>query len=208
MISWLDYLDKVKIKEVSALHYHLLPNSPIPQLGNEFMEGFYYKQLIKYNLINCLICIEKDEVIGFIVFTKFPKDFMLNGIIKSPIDLAISLIIGIFKKPARLIIIFKIILLALTRGSTSIPENTSEILSMGVKKKFRNRVIPNSGLKISHALFQKTVSYLRFEKEKYLQVLTEKDNVGAIKFYEKMKMILAHSKFYDKKKDVLFKITL
>ena len=207
MLKWLTHLDKQEIEEVSKLHHHLLPHSPIPQLGKGFMNNFYYKDLVRQNIIKCLVYIEKETVVGFVVTTKYPQNFMSKGIIRSPIKLASTLIISILKKPVRLLIVLKIILLALARGSSNIPGKTTEIISIGVKKEFRNHVISNSSLKISSLIFLEILNSLKSRNEKFLQAITEKNNKRAIKFYKKMGMVLTESEL-SSHKDIVFRLTL
>ena len=170
------------------------------------MNNFFYKDLIRQNLINCLVYIEKETVVGFVVTTKYPQNFMSKGIIRSPIKLASTLIISILKKPVRLLIVLKIILLALARGSSNIPGETTEIIDRR-KKEFRNHVISNSSLKISSIIFLEILNSLKSRNEKFLQVITEKNNKRAIKFYKKMGMVLTESEL-SSHKDILFRLTL
>jgi len=204
MVVWLNHLNKEKIREVSKLHKVLLSDSPIPKLGKDFMNGFYYSQLIKKELIHCLTFIEQNKVIGFIVITKYPGNFMLKGIQKSPFSLFIRLIEAILRNPKRLLLIFNMIFLALARKTSSLPSGTSELLSIGVLKEYRNNVDSKSGLRVSHALFTGAVEYLKKEKQKIFQVLTDKTNNEAIKFYKSMNMELTQSEFYDINHQVLF----
>ena len=54
-LLWLDPNDSESVYQVAQLHKELLTDSPIPQLGDLFMNEFYYKRLISADLINCLI---------------------------------------------------------------------------------------------------------------------------------------------------------
>ena len=98
-------------------------------------------------------------------------------------------------------------MLALARGSSNIPRETTEIISIGVKKEFRNHVISNSSLKISSIIFLEILNSLKSRNEKFLQVITEKNNKRAIKFYKKMGMVLTESEL-SSHKDILFRLTL
>ena len=208
MLVWLSHKDKQRICEVSKLHKLLLANSPIPLLGKSFMTEFYYYELIKNGLINCLTFIEQNKVRGFIVITMYPGSFMLMGIKKAPLKLIINVFKAIFKKPTRLFLIFSMLGLALKRKSSITSANMAELLSIGILKDYRSLVDSISGLKISHALFNESVKYLQINNREIFQVLTDKTNTVAIKYYKNMNMKLKSSKFYDAEKQLLFYLKL
>ena len=208
MLVWLSHKDKQRICEVSKLHKLLLANSPIPQLGESFMTEFYYDELIKNDLINCLTFVEKNKVRGFIVITMYPGSFMLMGIKKAPVKLIINIFKAIFRKPTRLFLIFNMLGLALKRKSSIASKSTAELLSIGILKECRDNIDSKTGLKISHALFNESVKYLKVNKRGIFQVLTDKTNTAAIKYYKKMNMKLKSSKFYDAEKQLLFYLRL
>ena len=208
MLVWLTHKDKQKIYEVSKLHQLLLADSPIPQLGESFMTEFYYSELIKNDLIKCLTFVKENKVREFIVITMFPESFMLMGIKKAPIKLIINIFKAVFRKPTRLFLLFSMLGLALKRKSSIASKSTAELLSIGILKECRNNIDSKTGLKISHALFNESVKYLQVNKREIFQVLTDKTNTAAVKYYKNMKMKLKSSKFYDTEKQLLFYLSL
>jgi ribosomal protein S18 acetylase RimI-like enzyme len=207
-LLWLDPTDSESVYQVAQLHKELLPDSPIPQFGDTFMTKFYYTRLISLNLINCLIYKHKSEVVGFITITRYPDKFMFNGFISNFIFIIYLFTIEIIYKPKLLFTFFNIIKLGYKRKKTDINHNTSELLSIGVKKKYRKLVDSSSKLRVSHTLFINAAKLLAEEGYEVLYIITDKNNDHAISFYKSLGVKLEKSEIYNESKQILFKLDI
>ena len=207
-LIWLDANDEEKISQVALLHEKLLNESPIPQFGRYFMKKFYYKKLISSNLIHCLFYLYRSKVAGFIVITEYPGKFMINGFFNHIFFLSYTFIRAIFKKPARILKILKLIMVGMKRKSAHANNKTSELLSIAVDTKYRKHRDAQSGLRISHALFQGAAKFLKNNGNKRFNVITDKNNDRAISFYKNYEVELIDSNFYDNDEQLLFSLDL
>jgi ribosomal protein S18 acetylase RimI-like enzyme len=207
-LHWLDPNDSESVYQVAQLHKELLTDSPIPQFGDTFMTKFYYTRLISLNLINCLIYKHKSEIVGFIVITRYPGEFMFKGFISNFIFIIYLITIEIIYKPKLLFTLFNIFNLGFKRKKADINNNTSELLSIGVKKNYRKLVDSSSKLRVSHTLFINAAKFLAEEGYEVLQIITDKNNDRAISFYKSFDVKLDKSEIYKGSKQILFKLDI
>jgi hypothetical protein len=175
--------DLTQVEGVSKLHHQLLEESPIAQLGNEFMTKFYYSKLVETGLIRCDLYVHKGNCAGFIAYTKYPFTFMAKGLNQFFICLTFLLIKSIILNPYRLKVIFQVMRQNRKRQSFGNECKIGEVLSFGVLKDYRGLKDGINSLRISHLLFRNTMEYFRNEGYRKLQVCVKKDNKKALKFY-------------------------
>ena len=57
-------------------------------LGYEFLRKFYYLDLVRDDLIKCILYRHNEQYCGFVVFTAYPQSFIKTGKRKHPFKLA------------------------------------------------------------------------------------------------------------------------
>lgn len=76
----LDPTNRADVSSVAALHSTDLPDSPIARLGRRFLEEFYYSSLVAAGLVRCLVYRQDGKVVAFLSYTRYPADFIAQGI--------------------------------------------------------------------------------------------------------------------------------
>jgi len=182
-IIQLDSTNPVHVKAVAQMHNTLLPKSPIPQLGFNFMTKFYYSKLVNDDLIACALCSYCGKYVGFISYTKYPYSFMEEGKRRHLSYLLFLLAMSVICNPYRLIVIYKVIRQKKMRQIENNSDDMGEVLSFGVLEQYRQIKDATTGLRISHLLFRNVIANLANEGFRNMQVSVAKGNQRALSFY-------------------------
>jgi len=155
-----------KIKDVAEIHAMVLPRSPIPKLGKEFIEKFYYAKLIENNTFFCDVYEFEGKIAGFIAYTTNSKK-LLRDEMKKHWWLITSIILKtILKRPSVIFVLFSTILLILKQGKEPAAHIAPEVLSFAVLPEYRSvDFYKRHQIKIAHELFKNML-----EKYKQLNV--------------------------------------
>lgn len=167
----LDYKNQEQVQAVAKLHQELLSDSPIPQLGYQFMTKFYYTKLVEAGLINCDLYKHEGKYIAFSVYTKYPFTFMEEGKSRYFLYLTFLLCKILLFRPYRIKTIFKVLRINRKRQDRNNEDKTGEMLSFGVLESYKYLRDEATGLRISNLLFERAIDY--FKKEGLLRMQGE-----------------------------------
>ena len=207
IITHLDYNNIEHRKAAANLHIELLPDSYLSMLGYDFLVKYYYKLLIKSEIINCLLCVSNNKYIGFAGFTKFPFSFMTIGFKKYFFQFSIFFLKEIFIKPKIIILLIKIVKESISRKFSKKSTNSeSELLSIGVltdhyralarKNKFdSNEKDLSTGSPTSHLLIDKVINKCKKNGIKDMRVIIKNKNIKSLNFFKSFGGKIVNDKF-------------
>ncbi len=187
MVSGIRPLDPRNAGDVQAavrLHCALLPQSPVSRLGPEFMRLFYYRKLVEDGLVQCDLAYHDGRAAGVIAYTRYPFDFMANGLRRHWLYLVAVTAYSLLRHPGRLGIILPVVamLRERKRQAGDVPEG--EILSFGVLPEYRGAdFVRRSGRRIPVELFERARAFFLKEGISSFRMLVEADNREALLFY-------------------------
>lgn len=173
-----------EIRDVSAMHAELLPHSPVVELGQRFMRGFYYRTLPKDGLISGVAGYIDDVPAGFIVYTREPVTFMRSAARRHVFRLGFSLGLAVLSNPMRLKSLNEARSISSELNEDSRSGEVAELLSFGVLASFRSRsFIKDTGVQLSAALMEAAVGDLRAQGAARVRAVVDQDNLEARMFY-------------------------
>ena len=191
------------VAAVAALHRDLLPGSPVPALGQEFMRRFYYRRLVQDGLIGCHLITSGDDAIGFLAWTTRPE---LGAAIirRRPISFALALLRAVISSPARVGVLLKLARFSRLRSPTTDPsaatlrapsnasatasassQLTGELLSLGVREAFRTReYLRRTKRRHSLELLHAALSAMHTSGVQRFNAYVEHDNMPMLLLYQ------------------------
>lgn len=173
-----------EIRDVASMHADLLPHSPVVELGQSFMQRFYYRVLPKDGLIRGVAAYVDDEPGGFIVYTREPSTFMRSAARRHFLALAFSLGLAVLSQPKRLKSLNEARSISSELDEDNRSTEVAELLSFGVLAPFRTRkFMKESGVQLSAALMDAAVSDLQAEGAGRVRSVVDQDNLEARMFY-------------------------
>ena len=147
-IEFLDPNNAADVDSVSALYEEHLATSPVVKLGPRFLREFFYSQLVKDDLLGCLICRVDGKVVAFLSWTTRPSDFVSVGIKRHVVKLSWIMLRTVITRPA---IVHELIassrMASRRAGDTGMPADSPaviEALSIVVPPAFQ-RHVPEGG---------------------------------------------------------------
>jgi ribosomal protein S18 acetylase RimI-like enzyme len=182
-IVTVDPNNREHVLAAATLHETLLSHSPIPRLGSLFMTRFFYTSLVKDGLIHCYLYRSGGQYVGFLSITEKPFSFMNEGKRSHVVRLAVVLGLAVLQKPARVRILFETLAAGRRRPTGDNGEGIGEVLSVGVLEQFRAQKDANTGLRISHVLFDEGIRHFRQRGFRRIEANVDGDNLRAIRFY-------------------------
>ncbi len=176
--------NRAEIEDAVRLHSDLLPQSPIVRLGLTFMRRFYYRRLVEDGLICADLYYSEGRPAGFIVYTKYPADFMTQGLRRHWVRLAGVMVRSLIRRPLLLAELLRVFSLMLHRKGQAGAVPQGEILSFGVIPEYRGSAfVRRTHQHISLELFERAKEYFRRQNIPSFRMLLEADNREALLFY-------------------------
>jgi ribosomal protein S18 acetylase RimI-like enzyme len=178
----LDPNDRDQVRAAAELHSRLLGHSPIPRLGFLFMTRFFYSQLVKDGLIQCLLYRHGGRYVGFLSITEKPFSFMEEGRRLHLVRLALILALAVLARPGRL----RILVDTITAGRRDAPADAAgigEFLSFGVLDEFAGHRDDDCRLRIPTLLFDEGIRHFRDRGFRRIEWNVDKDNLRAMLLY-------------------------
>lgn len=179
----LDYKDKRQVYAAAELHRTLLPDSPVPRLGIQFMAHFYYTKLVKDGLIKCDLYEHDEKYVAFLAYTKYPFTFMKEGKRRHPLYLPFLMSISLLCNPSRIRVILGATKMGRDRHLKENQVETGEMLSFGVLKMHSDLRDEITGLRVSNLLFENAIDYFKREGTVRIQAEVERDNKPSLLFW-------------------------
>lgn len=173
-----------EIRDVSAMHGELLPESPVVKLGQRFMRSFYYRTLPKDGLITGVAGYIDDAPAGFIAYTRAPSTFMHTAARRHFFRLGFSLGMAVLSNPMRLKSLNEARSISSELDESNRSTEVAELLSLGVLAPFRSRkFIKETGVQLSVALVEAALSDLRAQGAGRVRSVVDQVNLEARMFY-------------------------
>ena len=177
-------LSRKELRDVSLLHGELLPHSPIVLMGSEFMEKFYYRALIEDGLVCGAIAYVDDDPAGFVVATNDPESFMPKAFRQHWLLCISSICLSILKRPARIMAMMEAYGIQKHVGMQSFEHDVGEMLSFGVREKYRSRkFVKREQVQIAVDLLDTATAQIRENGGKRVRAVVDQDNLEAKFFY-------------------------
>ena len=209
IITHLDYNNIEHRKAAANLHIKLLENSYLSMLGYDFLVDYYYKLLIKSEIINCILCVSNNKYVGFAVYTKFPFSFMSIGFRKYFYLFSKLFIKKILTKPIVIILLIKIIKESVSRtflNKRNLTSSESELLSIGVltdhyreivrrKKYHTNEKDLSTGLPASRLLIANVINKCKNDGIKDMRVVIKNKNIKSLSVFKSFGGKIVNDKF-------------
>lgn len=161
---------------VAFLHAAMVPHSPIVQLGREFMEDYYYNELIADGLIGSVVAYVNDKPAGFIAYTRRPQDFMVTGMRRHLFALVPVVGRAVLARPKRMRFVARALgILKRRRDQITIgPPYDSEVISFAVMPQYRTPAfVAANDMHLGHELFGRAIEMMRDAGARKLAMLVE-----------------------------------
>lgn len=171
------------LEAAARLHAILLPDSPIPKLGKFFMKKFYYKKLVKAELIYCDLYYQSGVAVAFSSYTGYPYTFMGKGRDLYFFYLAGVLLVSLLASPLRIWVIWNVMRQARLRGLQSDCGTSGEYLSLGVMPECLSFKDPDTGLRIPNLMFERVIDYFKGRRFREILLMIKKSNKKSQMFY-------------------------
>ena len=198
IITNLDHNNIEHRKAAANLHIKLLEDSYLSMLGYDFLVNYYYKLLIKSEIINCILCISDKKYVGFAVYTKFPFSFMSIGFKRYFYLFSKYFVRKILTKPSIIILLIKIIKESITRvflNKKKLISSESEFLSLGVltehyreivrmKKNYKNEKNTSNILSASGLLVTNVINNCKRSGLKNMRLVCKRNNAKVIRLHK------------------------
>jgi ribosomal protein S18 acetylase RimI-like enzyme len=171
---------------ISKMHLELLNWGPMAQLGRIFLERFCYTVLIQDGLMKAEIYEVEGKPAGFIAYTQYSFTFHRSAIKKHFFYVIYIVLISILRNPLIILDIFKAMRVMFQRRGeiSSGHDPAAEILAIGVYPEYRTpKFIKNTGLRISHEMFQEAASYFRQVGLHNMRLAVDSFNKATLLFY-------------------------
>ncbi len=169
---------------VSELHAALLPHSPVALLGRRFMTDFYYRYLLRDELILGMVALIDARPAGFMIATADANGFMQAGIRRHGFRLATVLLSGLVASPRRIASVWEALSIMRHMPAAAKDERSAELLSFGVLPEYRSPAfIRSTGIHIARDLLHETMNLLIAQGADSVRSLVDEDNTAAKLFY-------------------------
>ena len=178
----MEVTDKRDVAGAAHLHAALLPESPVPRMGDRFMRKFYYPQLVGSGLIHCQLCVHESQYVGFIVYTDRPGEFMSRGI-RQHFGSLVGALWQLPFQPSRLRIV-RDVLKEGRRRQRATREKVGEILTMGVLPAYRGRRFGGGQQSIASRMLEQVTAHFAEQGMERVQLVVRSGDVMANAFFE------------------------
>jgi ribosomal protein S18 acetylase RimI-like enzyme len=187
-IERLDPDNRADVIGVASLHETYLPESPVVMLGPRFIREFYYRGLVKDDLVICSICRADGRVVGFLSYTKDPTRFMMRGLRKHFLSLARVMFESLVARPKMLSDLVRVWRIMSQRNRESREElpRVGEALSLAVVPEYQAYVPEGGNSRVALRLFESMTQYFRKEEIDRIRIMVQPSNRAANIFYSAM----------------------
>lgn len=185
----IDPNNKTDVEAITKLHLELLHWGPMARMGRLFLQRFCYSILIKDNLMRAALCEVNGQPAGFIAYTAYSITFHRTAIKKHWPYVTYIMLISILRDPSIIFRIRKAVRLMFSRRlEKNLGKDPSgEVVAIGVLPEFRSpKFINSSGLRLSHELFGKAVSYFRSLGLSKMRLVVDSFNKPVLFFYHSL----------------------
>ncbi len=189
-IEFLDPNNAADVDCVASLYEEYLGTSPVVKLGPRFLREFFYSQLVKDDLLGCLVCKVDGKVIAFLSWTTRPTDFIGRGIKRHVVLLSWIMIRTILARPAIVADLVASTRMASRRaGDSGMPPDTPgviEALSIVVPPAFQKHVPPGGKGRLTTRLVQMLGDHVRAQGVEKVMYVVQPTNTSSCIFFSGM----------------------
>jgi ribosomal protein S18 acetylase RimI-like enzyme len=171
--------------DVARLHEALLPQSPIPLLGREFMERFYYSVLPQEGSIRGAVAYVDNQAAGFIVVTHDAAGFMRAALRRHWARIGWLIGTSVLLSPKRIAYVWEALQVMRSAPPPAAEAGAvGQILSFGVLPTYRDfGFVRRTGLKIGVDLLKRGILALEARGVREIRAAVETQNLEAQLFY-------------------------
>lgn len=191
----LDPKNAEHLEAAAVLHANLLPDSPIPNLGPEFMKKFYYRELVRSGLIRCDLYRHGGRYVALSSYTEYPYTFMALGAKKYFFYLVCLLAGACLVSPSRLTVLARVAWQARRRRLADRCGATGEYLSLAVLPEAAGIKDPKTNLRIPQAMLERVISHFRSKRFREILLMIKKSNKKSLFFYQSCGAVPKDSRF-------------
>jgi hypothetical protein len=181
----LDPRNDADVAAVAGLHTQYLETSLVVRLGDRFLRRFYYRVLVKDDLIHCTICRVDNRIVGFHVCTKYPNDVIARGVRKHFVRLAWLMLVSVVQRPRLLREIWQAFLAMRSsrEDEPHDPGTVGEGMSLVTEKEYRDYVVPETGRRVPEQLFECMKQYFSDAGYSRIVMYIEPSNIASNRFH-------------------------
>ena len=189
-VEFLDPDNAADVSNVAALYEGFLATSPVVKLGPRFLREFFFSQLVKDDLLGCLVCRVEGRVIAFLSWTNHPSDFIGRGIKRHFLSLSWIMLKSIAARPAfvgDLLATMKMVSRRSSDGGTSgDTPGVIEAISIVVPPEFQKHVPPGGKSRLTVRLVQMLADHARAHGVEKVMYVVQPTNTSSCIFFSGM----------------------
>lgn len=164
-------------RAVARLHLTQLPESDLSELGEAFLEHFYYGALLDDDRYFCMAVLVDDDVAGFTAFSSATSAVIQRGVLRSVPLLAGIVLARIVRRPAAIARLWRIARSFLSLGAESYAEIPAEVMSTAVDPRYRTLEFHRrTGVNVSRTLYETTARTLASRGVREVKGFTRRSN--------------------------------
>lgn len=183
------------VDAIARLHAELLPDSPIPRLGNIFMKKFYYKKLVEAGIIRCELFKSGGRYAAFSVWTEFPYTFMEKGKKRFFASLCSIVFLCLLQNPLRVKVVLEVMRQVSGRKAIEDDGVSGEYLSLGILPEAAQERDERTGLRIPEMMFESVIRYFKAHGFKEILLMIRKTNKKSQMFYHSFGAVMKPADF-------------
>ncbi len=189
-ITFLDPDNAVDVDRVAALYEEHLPTSPVVRLGPRFLREFFFAQLVRDGLLDCLVCHVEGRVVAFLSWTNHPSDFIGRGIRRHFLALSWIMVRSVLARPAFVRDLFATMRMVARRsgdgGTSGNPAGVIEAISLVVPPEFQRHVPPGGTSRLTVRLVQTLADHARGQGVTQVLYVVQPTNPASCIFFSAM----------------------
>ncbi|MEO6445124.1 MAG: hypothetical protein ABIZ91_03640 [Gemmatimonadaceae bacterium] len=189
-IEFLDPDDAADVDHVAALYEEYLATSPVVKLGPRFLREFFFSQLVRDDLLGCLVCRVDGKVIAFLSWTNHPSDFVGRGIKRHFVSLAWIMVRSIAARPVFLRDLLHTMRMVSRRagdsGTSGDEQGVIEAISIVVPPAFQKHVPPGGKSRVTVRLVQTLAEHARGQGVTKVLYVVQPTNMSSCMFFNGM----------------------
>lgn len=189
-IEFLDPDNAADVDNVAALYEGHLATSPVVKLGPRFLREFFFSQLVKDELLGCLVGRVDGKVVSFLSWTNHPSDFIGRGIKRHLVSLSWIMIRSIASRPAMIGDLLATMKMVSRRsgdgGASTNPPGVIEAISIVVPPDFQKHVPPGGKSRLTVRLVQTLANHARGQGVEKVIYVVQPTNTSSCIFFSGM----------------------
>ena len=171
-------------REIAEIHFSLIPESPLSNLGLDFLDKCYYRKMIEDNEFVCLVAKFNGVISGFIAGILNEKEIFLRLAIRNFMYFSFNILRLLLTSSLSIGCLSSALKRVLNQGK-NFRHLKVKLLSLAVLPEYRSREFRNKhGIHIAKDLFYAWVQLLREKGIEKFKFVTPKSESRVIALYQ------------------------